>query len=157
MIRLMDEPFEQYRRDDLLLVAPGVMIPRAELQFRTSRSSGPGGQHVNKVETRVELLFDLANSPSLTEEQRARAMAALHSRLDDDGVLHLVADSFRSQFRNREDAVARFVALLEHALRPRKPRRPTRVPRGVREERLQQKKQRAETKRLREKPRGHDE
>jgi ribosome-associated protein len=147
---------EYLAHDDLLEVAPGVTIYRAELRFRTSRSSGPGGQHVNKVETRVELLFDLAGTPSLTEEQRGRTQAALHSRLDDDGVLHVIADSHRSQYRNREEAVARFVTLLQHALRPRKTRRPTAVPRGVREARLQQKKHRAQTKRLRERPRGHE-
>ena len=152
----MDEPFEQDPRDDLLAVAPGVMIPRSELRFRTSRSGGPGGQHVNKVETRVELLFDLAGTPSLTEEQQARAMAALRTRLDNDGTLHIVADTYRSQYRNREEAVARFVTLLSHALRPRKVRRPTAVPRAMREARLQQKKHRAETKRLRAKPRGQE-
>ena len=152
----MNEPFAQDERGDLLEAAPGVLIPRAELRFRTSRSSGPGGQNVNKVETRVELLFDLANTASLTEEQRARATAALRSRLDEDGVLHIVAEVHRSQYRNREEAVDRFVTLLQHALRPRKVRHSTKIPRGVREARLQQKKQRAETKRLRGKPRGHE-
>lgn len=145
----MNEPFAQDDRGDLLEAAPGVLIPRAELRFRTSRSGGPGGQHVNKVETRVELLFDLANTTSLTDEQRARAMTALRSRLDEDGMLHIVADAHRSQYRNREEAIARFVTLLQHALRPRKVRRPTKIPRAARESRLQQKKRRAETKRLR--------
>jgi len=152
----MNDPTDYLAPDDLLEAAPGVAIPRAELRFRTSRGSGPGGQHVNKVETRVELLFDLAGTPSLTEEQRALAMTALRSRLDDDGVLRIVADSYRSQYRNREEAVARFLTLLQHALRPRKTRRPTAVPRRAREARLEEKKHRGETKRLREKPRGHE-
>jgi len=152
----MNEPNDYPAPDDLLEAAPGVMIPRAELRFRTSRGSGPGGQHVNKVETRVELLFDLAGTPSLSEEQRTRATAALRSRLDEDGVLHIVAGSYRSQYRNREEAVERFLTLLQHALLPRKARRPTAVPRRAREARLEQKKHRAETKRLRAKPRGHE-
>ena len=153
----MDEAFDPIAHDEMLVVAPGVVIPRAELRFRTSRSGGPGGQHVNKVETRVELLFDLAGTPSLTEEQRARAMATLRTRLDEEGELRITVERHRSQYRNREEAIERFVTLLQQALRPRKTRRPTAVPRAVREARLQQKKHRTETKRLREKPRGYEE
>ena len=125
------------------------MIPRAELHFRTSRSGGPGGQHVNKVETRVELLFDVAASPSLLEGQRLRLLEELPTWLDGDGVLHLVSDSYRSQYRNREDVLARFVLLLQHALRPQIPRKPTRTPRRVKEARLQEKRHRGEIKRRR--------
>jgi len=143
-----------YVDDSLLQITPALAIPRAELQFRTSRSSGPGGQHVNKTETRVELLFDVQNSPSLTEEQRARLLEGLRSWLDSAGELHIVSDSYRSQYRNREDTLARFVLILQHALRPRKTRRPTRIPRSVNEARLQEKKHRGETKRHREKGTG---
>ena len=139
--------------DHLLQVTPVLAIPRAELHFRTSRSSGPGGQHVNKVETRVELLFDVAASPVFTEEQRAWLLAALRPWLDDDGVLHLIADRHRSQYRNREEALSRLVTLLQHALRPRITRKPTRMPRAAREARLETKKHRGATKRLR--GRGH--
>lgn len=142
--------------DDRLQITPALTIPRAELEFRTSRSSGPGGQHVNKVETRVELRFDMANSPSLDDDQRARLLEELRSWLDNDGTLHLVADSYRSQYRNREDAVNRFVLLLQNALRPRKTRRPTRTPRRVHEKRLQAKKERGAVKQLRQKG-GRDE
>lgn len=134
---------------DVLPVTATLTIPRSELGFRTSRSSGPGGQHVNKTETRVELLFDVAGSPSLTDAQRDRLLAKLRSWLDSDGVLHLVSEQSRSQFRNRADAIARFVDLLHDALRPVKARKATRVPRGVQEHRLQQKKQRGDVKRAR--------
>ena len=141
----------------ILQVTPRLVIPRAELRFRTSRSGGPGGQHVNKVETRVELLFDLANSPSLSDEQRQRLEEALSPWLDSNGVLHIVSERSRSQYMNREDTVERFIALLRDALRPRKTRKPTRIPRSVREERLKDKKQRGEKKSLRGKARGHEE
>lgn len=149
-------PDADFHGDKLLLVTPWLAIPRAELQFRTSRSSGPGGQHVNKVETRVELLFDVANSPTLTEEIRVRLLDALRSWLDTDGVLHIVSDRYRSQYRNREDTIERFVALLQQALRPQKTRKPTRTPRRVHEHRLQEKKQRGDTKRLRGRGRGEE-
>ncbi|MHB9132598.1 MAG: alternative ribosome rescue aminoacyl-tRNA hydrolase ArfB [Armatimonadota bacterium] len=140
-----------YNPDDgsLIEITPTLALPRTEVQFRTSRSSGPGGQHVNKVETRVELLFDVANSPSLTDEQKMRIYDALSTRIDDSGVLHVTSERYRSQFKNREDAVERFAALLEHALRPRKSRQPTRVPRRAREARLQDKRQRSEIKQRR--------
>lgn len=140
---------------DIIEVTPALVIPRAELSFRTSRSGGPGGQHVNKVETRVELLFDVANSPSLTDEQRARLLEALQSWLDSTGMLHIISERYRSQFRNREDTVERFVMLLGDALRPRKTRKPTRVPRALKEHRLQEKRKRSEVKRNR-RPRGEE-
>jgi ribosome-associated protein len=134
---------------DTLHITASLVIPRGELSFRTSRSSGPGGQHVNKTETRVELLFDVAGSPSLTDEQRARLFAKLKSWLDGDGVFHLVSELTRSQYRNRADAIARFIDLLHDALRPVKSRKATRVPRRVEEHRLQQKKHRGDIKRTR--------
>jgi len=146
-----------YDEGRILQVTPRLVIPRAELRFRTSRSGGPGGQHVNKVETRVELLFDLANSPSLTDEQRQRLLEALSPWLDTNGVLHIISERSRSQYMNREDTVERFVALLRDALRPRKTRKPTRIPRSVREERLKEKKQRGEKKTLRGRARSQDE
>ncbi|HOS43099.1 MAG TPA: alternative ribosome rescue aminoacyl-tRNA hydrolase ArfB [Armatimonadota bacterium] len=135
--------------DDILIINDALAIPRGELAFRTSRSGGPGGQHVNKTETRVELLFDTVTSPSLTDLQRALLLATLGSAIDDAGVIHVVSERYRSQLRNREDAVAKFVALLHDALRPVKRRKPTRIPKGVREARLKDKRQRGEIKRER--------
>ncbi len=130
----------------VLRVNEGLAIPRGELQFRTSRSGGPGGQNVNKVETRVELLFDLAGSSSLAEEQRERLRAGMQPWLDDAGTVHVVSDRFRSQHCNREDVVERFVTLVRAALRPRKRRKATRVPAGVKEARIRAKRHRARTK-----------
>jgi ribosome-associated protein len=101
----------------------------------------------------VELLFDVASSPSLTDEQRARVVERLSGYVDSAGVLHLVAQSERSQWRNREEAVERFQALMRKALRPRKRRRSTRPTASSKEKRLHRKRQRAETKRQRRKVR----
>jgi ribosome-associated protein len=140
--------------DDLLIINDQVSIPPAELSFRFSRSSGPGGQHVQKSSTRVELLFDVANSPSLSEPQRARILERLAGYIDSAGVLRLVAQSERSQLRNREEVVARFQALLRQALKRRKRRRPTRPTAASRERRLREKRRRSEIKRRRGKVQG---
>ena len=151
-----DQLPDNQAEEHYLRITPALVIPRAELQFRTSRSGGPGGQHVNKVETRVELLFDVASAPSLSEDQRQRLLVELTTWLDNDGVLHLVSDSYRSQYRNREDVLARFVLLLQHALRPQIPRKHTRTPRRVKEARLQEKRHRSEIKRRRGKGGGDE-
>jgi len=107
-----------------LQITPGLVIPLGEIRFHFSRNSGPGGQNVNRRETRVELLFDLLGSPSLSDEQRQRLHQRLAGYLDGDGILHVVAGSHRKQLRNREEALQRFVQLLRRGLT--KPRR--RVP-----------------------------
>lgn len=135
-----------------LHITPSVTIPLDQLHFRFSRSGGAGGQNVNKVETRVELLFDLAGSPSLSQAQRERALRALASYVDSAGVLHVVSDRFRSQERNRADVVARFQKLLGDALKVPKSRRPTQPPPAVREKRLASKRRRSEIKRFRQRP-----
>jgi len=142
--------------DDILRINPGVSIPLAELRFRFSRSSGPGGQHVQKSSTRVELLFDVAHSPSLTEAQQARVLKRLAGYVDSAGALHLVAQSERSQWRNRKEAVARFQALMHKALRRRRRRKPTRPTATSRERRLRKKRQRSEVKRGRAKVREEE-
>jgi ribosome-associated protein len=141
---------------DFLPINDELSIPLAELQFRFSRSSGPGGQHVQKSSTRVELYFDVLGSPSLTEVQRARILSRLAGYIDSVGLLHLVAQSERSQLRNREEVVARLQAMLRGALRRRKHRHPTRPSAASREQRLQQKKERSQVKRLRGRVEGEE-
>src|SRR5512147_38606 len=109
----------------VLTINSGLCLPQAEVRYRTTRSSGPGGQHVNKSETQVELLFDVAHSPSLNEAQRQRILSQLKNLIDQDGVLHLTAQSERSQLRNREIVTSRFREVLAAALRVPKKRRPT--------------------------------
>ncbi|MGA4849683.1 alternative ribosome rescue aminoacyl-tRNA hydrolase ArfB [Streptomyces sp. G5(2025)] len=129
------------------LIRGSVSLPEAELIWRFSRSSGPGGQHVNTSDTQVELRFDLANTDALPEVWKRRALERLASRLV-DGVISVRASEHRSQWRNREMAATRLTALLaEVTAPPPKPRRATKVPRGINERRLRNKKQRGETKR----------
>ena len=128
--------------------------PESELSWRFSRSSGPGGQGVNTTDSRVELSFDVARSPSLPEHLRARALSRLHGRLV-DGVLTIVATEHRSQLRNRDAARNRLVAAQQAALAPDPPaRRPTRPTAGSRRRRLDAKAHRGELKRLRGRPDG---
>lgn len=127
----------------------GLNIPDSEISFSYSRSSGPGGQHVNKVSTRVTLSFDVAHSPSLDERQRLMISRRLAQRINKEGVLRVTADSFRSQRGNREEALYRFVTLLRQALHQQRPRRKTRLPRRVKEQRLAAKKNRGRLKLMR--------
>ena len=135
--------------EKFLRITKTLTIPLSELGFRFARSSGPGGQHANRSATRVELLFDVAGSSSLTEAQRERALKALAPYIDSDGVLHLISQTFRSQFRNREEAVERFQTLMRRAMKVPKRRRPTRPSRAARERRLASKRRRSEIKRQR--------
>jgi ribosome-associated protein len=129
-----------------IVIRPGVVIPAAELRFQFTRSGGPGGQHVNKASTQAELTFDLARSPSLTDEQKRRIAAALPSYVSREGVLRVACQSSRSQAQNREEAVARFQALLSGALYVPKARRATRPSRAAKERRLAAKKRRSQVK-----------
>ena len=139
---------------DDLRVNNWLVIPAAELRERFSRSSGPGGQSVNTTDSRVELSFDIARSPSLPDRERRRATARLAARLT-DGVVTVAAETERSQLMNREAARARLAALLREAIAPPPPPRvPTKPSRGARERRLADKARRAQTKRDRRLP-GH--
>lgn len=136
--------------DDALLEVGGqAWIPRAELRFRASRSGGPGGQHVNTSSTRVELLWDVRNSPSVSDAQRERILDRLAGRINSEGVLLLAEGGERSQLRNKQALIERFAALLAEALHIPKARKRTRPTRASRERRIQAKKRRSETKRAR--------
>lgn len=126
-----------------------LTIPPGELAFRASRSGGPGGQHVNKAATKVEVLWNVVESPTLSEEQRQRVLTRLANRIDKDGNLHVASEEHRSQWRNREAATKRLHALVREALKPRKRRKKTRPSRAAKEKRLREKRARAETKRRR--------
>ena len=132
-----------------LVINSHLIISSDEIAYRTTRSSGPGGQHVNKAETQVELSFDVGHSPSLTEAQRQRILSQLKNLIDQAGVLHLTAQSERSQLRNREIVTARFQAVLAAALRVPKKRRPTKPTAASKAKRLESKKRRGQIKRLR--------
>jgi len=134
---------------DLVVITQDLMVPASELRFRFSRSSGPGGQHVNRSETRVELLFDVRNSPSLTEDQRQHLLQRLRTHLDNDGVVHVVCSETRSQSENRAKSLARFQALLAGALRRRTRRIPTAPSAASRERRLTYKRARSRVKEAR--------
>ncbi|MET7369436.1 alternative ribosome rescue aminoacyl-tRNA hydrolase ArfB [Streptomyces sp. NPDC005566] len=129
------------------VIRGAVSLPEAELMWRFSRSSGPGGQHVNTSDTQVELRFDLAATEALPEVWKARALERLADKLV-GGVVAVRASEHRSQWRNRETAAVRLAALLAEATAPPpRPRLKKKIPRGINERRLREKKQRGDTKR----------
>ena len=138
--------------DSLLEITPEFRIPLGELEYRASRSGGPGGQHVNTSSTRVEVSWDVAASPSPSPEQRAQLLQRLASRLDSSGRLRLVSSGTRSQLRNKEDVTERLKSVLAEALVVRKKRKPTRPSRASKAARLEAKRRRATTKRFRKTP-----
>jgi ribosome-associated protein len=129
-----------------------LSIPDSEPIFTFSRSSGPGGQNVNKLNTRATLLFDVAHSPSLSEKQKTRIIEKLSTRINKEGVLRVVSQKHRTQNANREAAVERFASLLRSALRTSRPRRKTSVPEAVKRKRLDDKRRRGRLKSERRRP-----
>jgi ribosome-associated protein len=127
-------------------VTRSVVIPQDEIELRFSRSSGPGGQHAQKSDTRVEALFDVAASGGLTEAQKRRVVERVGP------VVRAVAQDERSQWRNRELAIERLVAALREALRVQRPRRATKPTAAARERRLEEKRRRGAVKKLRRPP-----
>ena len=145
-------PDEDVERTDGLRVSETLIIPRGELAVRASRSSGAGGQHVNKTSSRIEISWNIAASSALSDDQRERLLARLASRLSDEGAIRVVASDTRSQLRNREAAEKRLAETIAKALIVQKKRKATKRPRAANEARLVEKKKHSERKRERKRP-----
>jgi len=137
----------------MIIIDGNTAIHESELAFTFTRSSGPGGQNVNKVSTRVTLHFDVAGSPSISGEQKTLVMKRLATRINREGVLRVTSQRHRSQRANREATVERFVELVREALLVTPPRKSTRIPRSIHERRLREKRRRSQLKRERARPR----
>ena len=142
--------------DGYLEISPDLLLPLSELDYRATRSGGPGGQHVNTSSTRIEVWWDVGASPTLTDEQRARLLTRLATRLDGEGRLRIVASASRSQLRNREAATERLREIVAAGLAVAKPRKRTKPSRAAKAARLEAKRRRSATKRERRPPRHDD-
>ena len=131
---------------NVLAVNQSLSIPRGELDVRVSRSSGAGGQHVNKTSSRVEVFWNIRTSKAVTEEQRALLLSRLQSKLTSDGSVRVVASDMRSQSRNREIAEERLGEMVRRALAVRRKRKPTKPTRAAKEARLESKKRHSRKK-----------
>ena len=136
---------------DDLAIDSHLTIPASELSWQASRSSGPGGQHVNTADTRIQVRWSVRDSAVLSDFQRSRLLNVLATRLTGEGEIILASDAHRSQRRNREDVAQRLAQLVREALVPPKPRKKTRPTKASRQRRLQDKKRRSQVK----KGRGH--
>jgi ribosome-associated protein len=132
-----------------LNITPAIAIPRAELQYRATKSGGPGGQHVNTSSTRIELLWDIDNSRAVDDVQRERIRTRLAPRLDSEGMVRVVSSEHRSQQQNRQAADERLAALVRHARHVPKKRRATKPTRAAKEKRLTEKKKHSDKKKQR--------
>ena len=133
----------------MIEISKDLTINENELEFTFSRSGGPGGQNVNKVSSRVTLLFDVANSLSLSDIQRKRILIKLQTRINNEGVLRVICQKHRSQSANREEAIIRFTDLLHQALKRKTPRKKTKIPAAAVEKRIEEKKHRSRIKQKR--------
>jgi len=136
----------------MIRVTHRISLDESELHEEFVRASGPGGQHVNKTETAVQLRFDVRNSPNIPDDVKARLTKLAGSRMTQDGVLIIQADGYRSQLRNREDALERLIDLIRDASVPPKPRKPTKPTFGSQQRRLEGKAVRSQVKKMRGKP-----
>jgi ribosome-associated protein len=136
----------------VIQITPSLALDEAEIQLSFVQSSGPGGQNVNKVATAAQLRFDVAQSPSLPPEVRDRLIKLAGKNITQDGWLVIHARRYRTQERNRQDALNRLIELVRSATRQPKPRRPTKPSRAAKRRRLESKRKRSQTKRLRKPP-----
>lgn len=134
----------------MIRVTPGISIDEREIRQHFIRASGPGGQNINKVATAVQIRFDVARSPSLPPEVRERLMRLAGARMTKQGILVIDARRFRTQERNRQDAIDRLVALIRAATVKPKARRKTRPPLAAKKRRLETKRRRSASKQLRQ-------
>ena len=140
----------------MLRINDHLSIDESELDYEFARSSGPGGQNVNKVETKVTLKFVVANSAALTDDQKRRVSDALASRITKDGVLRVTSQRHRTREAKRHAAIGRFIELLDDALVVRAPRKKTKISRAAKRRRIEGKKRRGQVKKMRRSPKIED-